>query len=163
LLPFLEGSYPRYFILGPLTFEAATGEFALGLLADNRWSMVLGSRKSPLIAQLQTPPKNPDDELVVVPAVPFSHRIMKGYKTPILSTVHSINGIEVRNLKHLVEIFRDCKDEYIEIDFVDRGVERLVFQRKELMNSTEDILTDNNIRKQYSDDLAEVWNGGKPK
>jgi S1-C subfamily serine protease len=163
VLPFLEGTYPRYFILGPLTFEAATGEFALGLLADGRMTLALASRKSPMVAQLQSTPKEPDQELVIIPAVPFSHRIMKGYRMPVLSTVHSINGIEIKNLKHLVEVFRDCKDEYLEIEFADRGVEKLVFLRKEFIASTEDILTDNNIRKQFSDDLADTWNNGKPK
>ncbi|MEQ1824435.1 MAG: trypsin-like peptidase domain-containing protein [Pirellula sp.] len=163
MLPYLDGTYPRYFILGPLTFEAATGEFALGLLANGNMSMALATRKSPLVSQLQTTPKQPGDELVVIPAVPFSHRIMKGYRTPVLSTVFAVNGIEIRNLKHLVEVFRDCKDEFIVIDFVDRGVEKLVFHRKEFIESTEDILTDNNIRKQFSDDLAETWNGGNPK
>lgn len=163
LLPFLEGSYPRFFILGPLTFEVAAGEFALGMMSNSNAAMLLGSRKSPLLTHLYTSPKNPDDELIIIPAVPFSHRIMKGYKVPVLSTVHSVNGIEIRNLKHLVEVFRDCKDEFIEIVFADRAVETLVFNRKELMDSTEDILSDNNIRKQFSDDLEETWNRGRPK
>ena len=100
---------------------------------------------------------------MIIPPVTFSHRIMKGYRVPILSTVHSINGIEIRNLRHLVEVFRDCKDEFLEILFVDKGVEKLVFNRKEFLASTEEILTDNNIRKQFSDDLQDVWNNGKPK
>jgi S1-C subfamily serine protease len=163
VLPFLEGTYPRYFILGPLTFEAATGEFAIGILNDSRWTMALAARKSPLVSQLQSTPASDDEEFVIIPPVTFSHRIMKGYRVPILSTVHSINGTKIRNLKHLVEVFRDCKDEFIEILFEDKGVEKLVFLRKEFLASTEDILTDNNIRKQFSDDLEDVWNDGKPK
>ncbi len=158
VLPFLEGTYPRYFILGPLTFEAATSEFTLSAMQNNSLTMLLATRKSPLLSQLQTPPSADDEELVIIPPVTFSHRIMKGYRVPILSTVHSINGIEIRNLRHLVEVFRDCRDEFIDINFADRGVENLVFNRKEFMASTEDILSDNNIRKQYSDDLEDVWN-----
>jgi S1-C subfamily serine protease len=163
VLPFLEGTYPRYFILGPLTFEAATSEFALSVVQNNPLTMVLAMRKSPLLLQLQSPPTTDDAELVMIPPVSFSHRIMKGYRVPALSTVHSINGIEIRNLKHLVEVFRDCQDEFLDITFADRAVENLVFNRKEFLASTEDILSDNNIRKQFSDDLEEVWNDGKPK
>lgn len=163
VLPMLNGTYPRFFILGPLAFEAASADLALVMMSDSRWSMAMGTRKSPLISQLQSLPQEPGQELVIIPSIPFSHKSMKGYHPPMLSVVDSINGIKIRNLKHLVEVFRDCTDEFLEIDFAERGAEKLVFNRKELMSATEGILTDNNIRKQFSDDLEEAWNGGKGK
>ena len=81
----------------------------------------------------------------------------------MLSVVESINGTKIRSLKHLVEVIRDCTDEFLEIDFAEIGAEKMVFNRKEIFSATESILTDNNIRKQFSDDLEETWNGGKPK
>jgi hypothetical protein len=33
----------------------------------------------------------------------------------------------------------------------------MIFPRKEFLESTDEILTDNNIRKQFSDDLEEIW------
>jgi S1-C subfamily serine protease len=162
VLPFLNGGYPRFFILGPLAFEAATADLAYAMMSDNRWSVAMGTRKSPLLSQLQSVPQEPDQELVIVPSIPFTHKSMKGYHPPMLNVVESINGIKIRNLKHLVEVFRDCTDEYLEIVFAERGAEKLVFNRKEIMTSTDGILTDNNIRKQFSDELEEVWNNGKP-
>ncbi len=163
LLPYLSGGYPRYFIYGPLTFEAATGELAHALLADSKWGTVLGARKSPLLSELQSRPTESLQELVIVPTKPFSHRSTKGYRTSAFCVVSSINGIKIRSLKHLVEVLRDCTDEFVEIAFAELGVEKLVFNRKEAFSATESILTDNSIRKQYSDDLAETWNGGRPK
>ena len=163
LIPYLNGKYPRYFIYGPLAFEAACGELAYSLMADSRWAPVLGARKSPLLSGLQSRPTEVLQELVVIPSAPFSHRSTKGYRPPMLSVVESINGIKIRSLNHLVEVIRDCTDEFLEINFAEIGAEKMVFNRKEISSATESILTDNNIRKQFSDDLQETWNGGKPK
>ena len=40
-------------------------------------------------------------------------------------------------------------------------IEPLVFRRAEVLQATEDILADEGIRKQYSDDLENVWHKGK--
>jgi hypothetical protein len=63
----------------------------------------------------------------------------------------------VKNLKHLVEILRDSEEEFLRFQFVERATELMIFPRKEFLESTDEILTDNNIRKQFSDDLEEVW------
>ena len=162
-LPYLNGTYPRYFIFGPLAFEAASGELAYSLMSDNRWSAALAMRKSPLISSFYELPNESVEELVLVPSPPFSHRSVKGYRPISLSVVKSINGKRLRSLKHLVEFLRDCTDEFIEIEFAELGSETMVFNRKEMATATESVLTDNNIRKQYSDDLDAVWNDGKPK
>ncbi len=163
LLPFLNGSYPRYFIYGPLAFEAASGELAVSLMADPRANLIFGSRNSPLISGLLSRPSEEVQELVIVPSAPFSHRSTKGYRPMMLSVVDKINGVKISSLKHLVEVFRDCTDEFIEIEFAESGAERLIFNRKEIASATESILADNNIRKQFSDDLEDVWNDGKPR
>ena len=77
---------------------------------------------------------------------------------PLLRPVKTIDGIAVKNLRHLVEIIRDSKDEFIVIEFAGRAAETLVFPRKELIASTEDVLTDNGIRNQGSPDMMAVWN-----
>jgi hypothetical protein len=75
----------------------------------------------------------------------------------VLCTVKEINGIPVKNLKHLVEILRDSEEEFLRFQFVERATELMIFPRKEFLDATDEILTDNNIRKQFSDDLEEVW------
>ena len=73
--------------------------------------------------------------------------------------VKSINGTKVRNLSHLVELFRDSKDEFIEVAFDARGTETIVFRRADMLAATEEILTDNGVRAQGSADTLAVWNG----
>jgi hypothetical protein len=71
--------------------------------------------------------------------------------------VTSINGISVKNLRHLVEILRDSEEEFIRIDLAGRGTETLVFRRHEMIAATEQILNDNGIRAQGSPDMLSVW------
>ena len=66
----------------------------------------------------------------------------------------------MRNLAHLVELLRDAKGEFLTIDLAGAGAP-LVFRREEVLKATEDILSDEGVRKQYSDDLESVWHGGK--
>ena len=68
-----------------------------------------------------------------------------------------MNGTAVRNLKHLVELVRDSRDEYLVFEWADNYVETLVFRREELLKATDDVLADNDIRSQMSDDLKPVW------
>ena len=68
-----------------------------------------------------------------------------------------VNGVAVKNLKHLVELVRDSRDEFLEFRFAGRLQETLIFRRSELIAATDDILSDNSIRKQCSDDLLPVW------
>jgi hypothetical protein len=65
--------------------------------------------------------------------------------------------VAVKNLRHLVELLRDSKDEFIKIELEHRGAETLVFPRKELIAATEEILSDNGVRAQASPELLAVW------
>ena len=58
---------------------------------------------------------------------------------------------------HLVEVLRDTKDPFVAIDFDDRSSETIVFDNAEALRLTEDILTDNGVRQQASDDLLPIW------
>ena len=71
----------------------------------------------------------------------------------------AINGVPVRNLKHLVELIRDSRDRYLVFEWFDRDVESLVFNRDELLKSTDEVLADNDIRNAMSDDLLPTWQG----
>ena len=72
--------------------------------------------------------------------------------------VESVNGVKIKNLKHLVEVLRDSRDEFIVFEFSGRSGESPVFPRKEVLASIEDILTDNGVRSQGSPDTLAVWN-----
>jgi hypothetical protein len=87
----------------------------------------------------------------------FPHRLAKGYSNPFAKVVKEVNGIPIRNLKHLVETLRDSHEKFITISFDDRNSETLVFDRQEIVRATDEILTDNGVRQQCSEDLAPVW------
>jgi PDZ domain len=66
-----------------------------------------------------------------------------------------------RNLKHMVEVLRDATGEFIEFTFDGNETDTVVFKRKEVLDSTEEVLSDNGIRQQYSADIAPIWNQKK--
>jgi hypothetical protein len=84
--------------------------------------------------------------------------LSKGYANPAWQVIKTVNGIRIKNLIHLVEILRDCSDEFIVIEFDSRGGETLVFRRAEITAATDEILTDNDLRSRGSPDTLAIWN-----
>ncbi|HLY52053.1 MAG TPA: trypsin-like peptidase domain-containing protein, partial [Steroidobacteraceae bacterium] len=72
----LEGSYPRYFICGPLVFEAASQDF-IGAHGKELAGHMFATG-SPLLTMWGEQPQPERSELVVIPAPLFPHRISKG-------------------------------------------------------------------------------------
>ncbi len=153
LIPDLKGSYPPYFIYGPLVFSKATRQY-ISSLGKNINLFFFGS---PLITQYGDAPTDAREELVIISSPLFPDKLAKGYDNPQASVVYSLNGTPVRSLKHLVSLLRDAQDDYINLQLEPRMWPALVFNRKELLAATEEILTDNGIRAQGSPDLMEVW------
>jgi len=155
VVPDRPGVYPPYFVYGPLVFSSATADLL------NHLGRFLGGPSmlsSPLVTRGIDPPAFPGEELVVVPSPLLPHKTGKGYSSPAGGVVKSINGVTIRNLRHLVEVLRDVRDDFITVEFARRGQETLVFPRKELEAATDEILTDNGIRSQGSPELMAVWN-----
>lgn len=157
LIPTLEGTYPSYFIYGPVVFSTATQSLVAGY---NRFAAALAAASNPLATRRSDRPAFPGEALVVVPSPYFPHKLSKGYSQAQSRVVSAINGIRIKNLEHLVETLRDCKDEFIVIDFAGRKLETLVFPRKEMVAATEEILSDNGVRAQGSPDVMAIWNKG---
>lgn len=160
LIPFLVGQYPRYFIYGPVVFSSASEEFLSLVTGGNVAAMaygVLSATNSPLLLRRGERPTADLEEIVVVPAPFFPHKITKGYGKPVMRVVSSVNDVPVKSLRHLVQLLRDAKGDFVKIEFAGRGAETLVFPRKEVLASTDEILNDNGIRTQGSPDLMKVW------
>ena len=87
----------------------------------------------------------------------FPHKLGKGYSNPLAKVVREVNGVRIKNLRHLVETLRDSKDKYIKIVFDDRASETIVLDRLETLKATDEILSDNSVRQQASDDILPVW------
>ena len=152
----LQGKYPSYFIYGPLVFSVASLDFVQAVDRGGQ-AAFLAAISSPLITRRGDSAAFPGEELVIVSSPMFPHKIGKGYGNPIAKVVQNVNGTKVKNLKHLVELLRDSKEKYITITFEDKNSETFVLDRVETLKATDDILSDNSVRQQASDDIAPIW------
>lgn len=154
VMPFLNGEYPRYFICGPMVFTSATQELTARMGAVGQ--AYLKAFDNPLLRRQLDKPAFEGEEIVVLAARLFPHKSSKGYGNLGFAVVSQIDGKPVRNLAHLVETLRDASSEFITVKFHGR-YETLVFRRKELIASTEEILDNEGIRNQFSEDLGKLW------
>ena len=154
----LQGRYPSYFVYGPLVFSAASRELCNALeRPGSGMAAALAVLGSPLVTRRGDRPAFDGEELVVVTSPMFPHALAKGYDNPFSKVVKEINGVKVKNLRHFVELLRDTKNEYTTIAFDDRFSETIVFDHKAALRATDEILSDNGIRQQASDDLLALW------
>ena len=159
LIPYLHGAYPQYFIFGPLAFSVATEDFLGGITAASPTLLTaLSSLGNPLVTRRSDQPAFAGEELVFVSSPFLPHKLSKGYGTPVLKVVESVNGIKIRNLAHLVTVLRDARDEFVVIEYATRMAETMIFPRAETMAATEGILSDNGIRAQGPPELMAIWN-----
>jgi hypothetical protein len=165
VMPFLKGSYPSYFVYGPLVFSEATEDFTGDLLfgrAANFWTRRIAGQGSPLMRRIDDSPEFPGERLVVLTSF-LPHKLSRGYDDPTGDVVKSINGITVKNLGQLVEVLRDCTDPFLTVEFDAHPmyIDTLVFSRAEMLAATDDILTDNSVRSQGSANMMAIWNSKK--
>jgi S1-C subfamily serine protease len=161
VIPELKGSYPSYFVYGPIVFSEATTDLIAVIHHNREYAAMLGMLTyigSPLIARIGDKPAFPGERLVVVPCPFFPHRLSKGYGSPAWQVLKTVNHQSIKNLNHLVEVLRDLKDEFVTLDFDTRsGGESCVFPKAEMVSATENILNDNGVRSQGSPDVMKIW------
>lgn len=156
MVPDLQGAYPSYFVYGPLVFSPASLQL---LMAAGRTIMGGPAQaSSPLLTRVLEPPAFPGEELVVVASPFLPHKLAFGYSSLYGSVLRKVNGVPVKNLRHLVELLRDSRDEHLAFEFARKGAEIPVFPRKDMEAATEALLTDNGIRSQASPELLKIWN-----
>jgi hypothetical protein len=124
------------------------------------WFPYLVNNESPLLSRHDRKPSFEGEQLVTVVTM-LPHRLVKGYNNPSSSVVDEVNGVKIRNLRHLAEVLRDARDEFVVISFHDRTPDALVFDRKQVLEASEEILSENAIRASYSDDLKAVFQAKK--
>ena len=161
LIPSLQGGDPSYLIYGPLAFSSASVELVADVpnaeVGISVLKMLIGTG-SPLVRRLGDKPASDDERLVFVAGPFFSSKLAKGYDNPAARVIKTINGAAIKNLGHLVEILRDCRDEFITIEFDFRGGDTMVFRRDDMIAATDGILTENGIRNRGSPDMLAIWN-----
>jgi S1-C subfamily serine protease len=153
----LGGSYPSYFVYGPMVFSRATWEFR-SFFNSNAGSLnSFAFNAQPLVTRMADEPSAAREDLVVVSAPFFPHRLISGYDNRFGSVVQSINDTPVRSLRHMAELLRDLKTELVVIKFDQQSAESIVLPHAKMLAATEEILNDNGIRFQASADLMDVW------
>jgi S1-C subfamily serine protease len=155
LIPELRGEFPKYFLYGPLVFSPACFD-AIGAYASRNPFAVDFS--SPLVSRRDDRPRFPGEELVVVSSPALRHKIIRGYRDPVGQVVDKVNDIKIKNLRHLVEVLRDCKDDYVTFEFAERNSEIWVLPRKDIAQVTQDVMEENNITRQGTRELVAIWN-----
>ncbi len=166
LVPALGDRNPSYFIFGPLVFTEASAEYVRYLTySDDPVPRIMSNLFSgnPPFTRYGERPAFPGERLVIVAHPMFTHNIGKGYNEPYADAIAEVNGVQVRNLKHLVEVLRDANGEFVEFTFRCNFTDTIVFRRKQALAATEEILSDNGIRQQCSPDIAPFWNKAKVK
>ncbi len=113
---------------------------------------------NPIYARFGDRPAFTEERIVVIAHPLFTHKISKGYEVGYSGAVAQVNGVEIRNLKHLVETVRDATGDYIEFTFHGNDTDMIVFKRAEAIEATEQVLVDNSVRQPCSADIAPVWN-----
>jgi S1-C subfamily serine protease len=159
LISGLQGSYPSYFIYGPMVLTRATLEFRSFFNSNANALNSFAFNAQPLLTRVADEPSAEREDLVVISSPFFPHRLVSGYDSRLGAVVKSINDIPVRSLRHFVELMRDMKDELVVIKFDQRSSESIVVPHAQMLQSTEAVLSDNGIRFQASADLMDVWTG----
>lgn len=146
--------YPSYFVVGPLVFSPVMHEAVPIYLRLNPIAFV----DSPLVSRRDDDVAFPDEELVVVTSPLLGHKVAKGYDEPFGLVVDDIDGVAVRNLRHLVELFRDGQGPFVTLRFRGGLTPTLVFRRRDLEAATEEVMVENGIARRGSEDALAVWN-----
>jgi S1-C subfamily serine protease len=156
-VPALNGAYPPYFIYGPLSFTVATDAFLgnIGAVMSSGPGAALAAFS--LMSRSLDRPAFPGEEIVLVSSPFFPHKLAVGYSPATGRQVKTVNGVAVKNLRHLVEMLRDCRQEMVVFEFAGHGFETMVFPHKEMLAATAEILSDNDIRSRGSPDTLAVW------
>ena len=161
LMPFVANGKPRYFIHGPMVFMPMTQELANNL-STPEGEYFLRYCINPILSRQYDVQRFPDEELVVLGQRLFPHDISKGYEHNAFALVETINKVKVKNFNHAVKLIRDARGKYLTIGLCGR-YNLLVFNRQELLDVTEEILVDEGIRNQYSEDVKTIWENNSTK
>ncbi|MEO0511533.1 MAG: trypsin-like peptidase domain-containing protein [Planctomycetota bacterium] len=143
----LNGRTPEYAIVGPMCFTPIYRETAEALL---QLGAQLALNDHPAMGRFGEDEAFEGEELVTVVPPFFPHRLTKGYQLTRFPVVDKVNGVKIKNLVHLVETITNAGEDYLIFEWQNDGMELLVFPKDKLLQATEDVLEDNDIRSQYS-------------
>ncbi|MFK7883708.1 MAG: trypsin-like peptidase domain-containing protein [Phycisphaerales bacterium] len=152
LLTYLGNEYPEYFVLGPMVFSPVRRDHLYEF-----YTPYLYATGSPIALRAEKQKAFEGEELVVVASDFLPHPITKGYEIVYRPTVKSVNGVAIKSLTQMIKVIRGLEDDFVTFEFFDRGQETIVFDRLDLLESTEEVLEDNSIRRQGTGRFIDAW------
>ena len=152
LLPMIGDGYPEYFIVGPMVFSPARREHLM-----NFYTPYLAMQGNPAALRADKARDVEGEEIVMLVSNFLPHPITKGYDVSYKPALKSLNGTAITSLSQLVELIRDSQEDYLVFKFHDKGQESFIFEREELLETTEEVLEDNSIRRQGSKRFMDIW------
>lgn len=132
---------PDYFVYGGLVFTTASYDYVVRAKAEFHGDLFKNKEFR-------------DDEPVVI-SFCFADKGIEGYLGSAESLVRSVNGVKVRNLRHLTEIVDQCRDGFVRFT-LDRGNEwdvKLIVDAVEMHETTARVMKRNLIPSDRSEDL----------
>ena len=132
---------PDYFVYGGFVFTTVSYDYMLRSRAKFHDDVYKGREFA-------------DDEPVAI-SFCFADVGIEGYIGCDDSLVRSVNGVKVRNLRHLMEIVDQCNDGFVRFG-LDRGNEwdmKMVVDAKEMREATARVMKRNQIPADRSEDL----------
>jgi Trypsin-like peptidase domain/PDZ domain len=148
----LKGEYPAFFLYGPLVFMAATTQSANQYTRGPNFDLT-----SPLLLRQTDKMRFPGEELVVVSSPMFRHKCVRGYNDPVGRVVEDVNGVKIKNLRHLVEVLSGCKEDFVTFGFAGESAQVLILSRKEMADVTREIMEENSVAHRGSPELVKLW------
>ena len=132
---------PDYFVYGGLVFTTASFDYIV-------------QSKERFHDDLFKDKEFKDDEPVVISWV-FADVGMEGYLGLDGSLVRSVNGVKVRNLRHLVELVESCNDGFVRfgLDVDTEWDVKMIVDAKEMRETTVRVMERNQIPADRSEDL----------
>ena len=109
LFPTWSATRPPTLSMGPMVFTEATDNYVRAFTYGDGADTMLGyaNQGNPMMSRYGDRPAFPDERIVLLAHPMFVHKISTGYKGPYADALAEVNGVKIRNLKHLVETLRD--------------------------------------------------------
>jgi len=150
----MEHDRPTYFIYGGIVFSPVTNEL---LVSGSRTLAYLGLSGRLMPTFINKFKESPDEEIVSTVCQILPHKLTKGYEITPLSVVTHVNDQPIRNLRHMIQLIKENKEEFIIFRFEDEYEEKIVLEPKRVEKYTPEILRNNNIPWICSEDLRDIW------
>jgi len=155
LVPLDYESLPSYFIYAGLVFVPLT-QLYLRHQWGKQWDRKAPVRLCDLAINCEL--KFPDQEIVLLSQV-LVHEVNTGYQHTTNIQVKKFNGIEIRNLQHLVSLVEATSDTEAPSEYVrfDLEFERaIVLERTQAEQASTEVLNQHFIPSNKSDDLKKL-------